>query len=271
MGAVSLGYGPNGQRIRRKVCGKTKQEVRDKLRALHHEIEAGVRTSRHDTVVRRSRTGCGMAWTVRRSEPTLSMKASWNGAGEIGARRPREPERGRCPVGAERACDPVLRRSLQITRNCLERAIRQAEANDLVGRNVAALVKTDAGRDGRPSKSFTVDQAKALLAAAKSRRLQAYVALSLMVGLRTEEARALRWDHVVAWVENRPAGCPSPRPDSTPLAGRRPLCDLCVACGATWRGHQDREVATNPGAAAAVRGGATPAAGTARARPTAGR
>jgi hypothetical protein len=32
-------------------------------------------------------------------------------------------------------------RSLQITRNSLERAIRHAESNDLVGRNVAALVK----------------------------------------------------------------------------------------------------------------------------------
>jgi hypothetical protein len=52
-------------------------------------------------------------------------------------------------------------RSLQITRNSLERAIRHAESNDLVGRNVAALVKTPQGRDGRPSKSFALEQAKA--------------------------------------------------------------------------------------------------------------
>jgi hypothetical protein len=32
-------------------------------------------------------------------------------------------------------------RSLQITRLCLERAIRHAEVRDLVGRNVAALIK----------------------------------------------------------------------------------------------------------------------------------
>ena len=30
MGAISLGYGPDGKRIRRKVSGKTKQEVRAK-------------------------------------------------------------------------------------------------------------------------------------------------------------------------------------------------------------------------------------------------
>jgi hypothetical protein len=49
MGAVSLGYGPGGKRIRRKVSGKTKQEVRDKLKALLHELSAAagqVRTSR---------------------------------------------------------------------------------------------------------------------------------------------------------------------------------------------------------------------------------
>jgi integrase len=90
-------------------------------------------------------------------------------------------------------------RSLQITRDSLERAMRHAESNDLVGRNVAALVKPPRGRTGRPSKSFTLDQAKALLATAETTRWHAYVALSLLVGIRTEEARALRWDHVVTW------------------------------------------------------------------------
>jgi integrase len=93
-------------------------------------------------------------------------------------------------------------RSLQITRNCLERAIRHAEGNDLVGRNVAALVKPPRGRGGRPSKSFTLDQAKALLAVAERTRWHGYVALSLLVGIRTEEVRALRWDRVVTWVDD---------------------------------------------------------------------
>ena len=93
-------------------------------------------------------------------------------------------------------------RSLQITRNCLERAIRHAESNDLVGRNVAALVKSPRGRAGRASKSFTLDQAKALLTAAERTRWYAYIALSLLAGIRTEEARALRWDHVMTWVDD---------------------------------------------------------------------
>jgi hypothetical protein len=50
-------------------------------------------------------------------------------------------------------------RSLQIAHNCLARAIRHAEADDQVGRNVAALVRPSTGRQGRPSKALTVDQA----------------------------------------------------------------------------------------------------------------
>ncbi|MGH3226555.1 MAG: site-specific integrase [Streptosporangiaceae bacterium] len=53
---------------------------------------------------------------------------------------------------------------------------------------------------GRPSKSLTFEQAVALMSAARGTRLEAYIILSLLTGLRTEEIRALRWDHVVAWV-----------------------------------------------------------------------
>ena len=60
---------------------------------------------------------------------------------------------------------------------------------------------TPKGRQGRPSKALTLDQALAVLAEARKRPIYSYVTLSLMTGVRTEEARALRWSHVVAWVE----------------------------------------------------------------------
>jgi integrase len=86
----------------------------------------------------------------------------------------------------------------------LARAIGQAERDGLAACNVAALVKPPKGqRAGRPSKSLTLEQATALMDAAKGTRLEAYVTLSLMAGLRTEEARALRWDHVVAWARGQ--------------------------------------------------------------------
>jgi integrase len=95
----------------------------------------------------------------------------------------------------------------------LKRAIRHAEAGDLVSRNVAALADTPKGQEGRPSKSLTLDQAVAVITAARTlpvlelrpglkdvRRpaelMHAYIVLSLLTGIRTEEARALRWAHL---------------------------------------------------------------------------
>jgi integrase len=53
-----------------------------------------------------------------------------------------------------------------------------------------------AGRDGRPSKAFTLAQAAAVLDAAEGTAMYAYVVLSILIGARTEELRALTWDHV---------------------------------------------------------------------------
>jgi hypothetical protein len=50
IGAVDLGFSPAGTRIRKKVSGKTKVEVRDKLREIHKETDAGLRPRRRYTV-----------------------------------------------------------------------------------------------------------------------------------------------------------------------------------------------------------------------------
>jgi len=50
------------------------------------------------------------------------------------------------------------------------RAIRRAETDALVGRNVASLVRPPAGHEGRPSKALSVEQAQQLLRAAAAER-----------------------------------------------------------------------------------------------------
>jgi hypothetical protein len=47
--AVSLGY-KGGKRVRRKVTGRTKTEVRTKLRDLRRDLDSGVRSSATYTV-----------------------------------------------------------------------------------------------------------------------------------------------------------------------------------------------------------------------------
>ena len=78
----------------------------------------------------------------------------------------------------------------------LRRSITRAQARDKVKRNVALLCDVPQGKEGRPSKSLTYDQADALLAAAEGRSLHAYIIVSLLTGARTEELRALTWSHV---------------------------------------------------------------------------
>ena len=87
-------------------------------------------------------------------------------------------------------------RTVSMTHAALARALRHAEASDKVRRNVAALIDSPSGGKGRPSRSLTFEQAVALITAAQEYASYAYVVLSLLVGLRTEEARALQWDHV---------------------------------------------------------------------------
>ncbi len=47
---VSLGLDADGKRLRRKVSGQTKAKVKDKLKALHPELDAGLRTAQGYTV-----------------------------------------------------------------------------------------------------------------------------------------------------------------------------------------------------------------------------
>jgi integrase len=84
-------------------------------------------------------------------------------------------------------------RYLRLVHQVIERSIRHAQAADLVGRNVASLVRVPEGRAGRPSQSLTLDQAVAALRAAEGAALHAYVVLSILVGVRTEELRSLLW------------------------------------------------------------------------------
>jgi integrase len=197
-GAVSLGYGPDGKRIRRKVSGSTKQDVKDKLGKLHADLEAGVRAP-----VARYTVGQAVEDWLRegldgRSEKTVALyrqvlQVAVDRIGKVALRDLTAQDVRR--VLAE-AAETRSSRTVGIMHNSLERAIRHAEANDYVRRNVAALVKPPTGQPGRPSRSLTLNQAGSLLAAADASPLGAYVVLCLLTGVRTEEARALTWGHV---------------------------------------------------------------------------
>jgi hypothetical protein len=49
-GVISLGLAPDGKRLRRKVSGRSRVEVKDKLQVLHDELREGLHTSAIYTV-----------------------------------------------------------------------------------------------------------------------------------------------------------------------------------------------------------------------------
>src|SRR5215472_6278238 len=216
-GEITLGYTGGGKRTRRKVSGPTKAAVIDKLRDLHTQLDKGVTPKAgyvHYTVRQAAEDWLAhgldgrSAKTITKNQNVLApiLKV-------IGARKLRDLTAADVRRALAQMATAYSTAAVTMGHLALKRAIRHAEANDLVSRNVAVLVDTPKGQEGRPSKSLTVEQAVAVISAAKTlptmelhpglkdvRRpatlMHAYIVLSLLAGLRTEEARALSWQRV---------------------------------------------------------------------------
>jgi integrase len=194
VGAISLGYDPKGKRIRKSVTGQTKAAVRDKLRELHHELEEGTASS----PTYRVRQAVA-AW-LDSLDLDLSTVANYRFMAKhvtngLGNRRLRDLTAKEVQEFLEEL--PLSTRSRKLVHKVLRDSIQHAMIAGMAGRNVAAVVNsTPRGGTGRPSKALSVAQAEAIIKAAKGTRLETYLALSLMTGIRTEEARALTWEHV---------------------------------------------------------------------------
>jgi integrase len=80
-------------------------------------------------------------------------------------------------------------------RAVLRLAIRRAERDGKIGRNVASLADVPAGTR-RQSKAMTLPQVRALLALKLNTFWRAYIVTGLMCGLRPGELLGLRWEDV---------------------------------------------------------------------------
>ncbi|MFD5062965.1 MULTISPECIES: tyrosine recombinase XerC [unclassified Streptomyces] len=204
VGAVSLGYAPDGRRLRPKVYGKTKTEVRGKIRELKKEVEAGARTPANYTVANAVND-----WLERglkgRDEQTVGKNrtlATKHLIPFVGRAKLKDLSADDVDDWLTGRAEELATRTLRDVLAVLRRSIEHAQRRDKAVRNVAALVTVPEGRAGRPSKALNLEQAKAVLVAARGSRLYAYLVLSLLSGVRTEEARPLTWDHVYLATEN---------------------------------------------------------------------
>jgi integrase len=200
---ATLGFDGRGKRITRKASGRNKTEAKDKLRELLREREEGVTTAATNyTVAEAVQEWLDFGLAGRSADTIANYRTIAEGhiIKPLGAKR----LKGRTPHLSADDVDRWLRaesrkvstRTLRLMHSILNRAIRRAMARDKAKRNVVILCEVPTGKSGRPSKSLTFEQAEALLAAAEESTMDAYIVVSLLVGARTEELRALRWTEV---------------------------------------------------------------------------
>lgn len=196
---LDVGEDATGRRRRRKVSGRTRAEVAGKLRELQRDLEDGVSSAGRQVTV----SLLSEDWLRHRSGElsvsTLDVR-TWAVRQHIvpalGARRVRELSADDVArFLQDLAAAGYARATLDKLRGVLVQVLRHAERQGLVVRNVAALVPTPAG-PRTAGRSLSIEQAAALLSAARGHPLEAAIVVALTCGLRPGELLGLHWDDV---------------------------------------------------------------------------
>jgi integrase len=201
IGAITVGFDTDGRQLRRKVTGRTRNEVRDRLDDLRKVVAAAPQSSMPAEPTVAQFLG-HWAEMVLPNSVTPTTRTNYGNivktyiVPHVGRHRldkltPAHVREMLAALDAARLSPNTQR----LTRSVLRRALRTAEADGLVTRNVAALV--DGVRVPRPEgRTLTPEQARTLLAALDGSPLEALVTLMLSLGLRKGEALGLQWRDV---------------------------------------------------------------------------
>ncbi len=195
-GAVSLGYDTNGQRVRKKVSGRTRAEVVEKLRKLRQQVDTGIVSNDRLTV-----QAFLDRWLAVNLPGTVAESTEDDYVDTV--RLHLVPALGRKRL-AKLTVDELDRlwkakrdadyspNSVRIMRTVLRRALGQAEREGIIARNVAKLSAPPRIR-AREGRTLTIDQARQLLNAAAAYRFETAVVLALAYGMRRGEVLGLHW------------------------------------------------------------------------------
>ena len=195
-GVVDLGWHADGRR-RKYVSGSTQAQALERLRRAQRDAEVGVVTDDRLTVgaflnrwAEVNLPGAVTGTTLDDYRHTVRLHLS----PQLGRKRLANlTVRDVDELWAAKRAAGYKPNSVRIMRAVLRRALAQAEREGLVSRNVAALSQPP--RVPQPEgRSLSVDQARALLEAARGDRLEAAYILLLSYGLRRGELLGLCWD-----------------------------------------------------------------------------
>jgi len=196
---ASLGHAPDGKRIVKRGSGRTKAAAKAKLAEVLRDHDDGLAIAPSGYTVENAVTEWlryGLNGRNKGTITTCTILTNTHIIPALGARKLRDLSAEDIDKWLAHKAATLSTRTLQSLHSCLNRAVKRAMARDKVKRNVVALCSVPKGQAGRPSKALTMIQAEAVLIAAEHSRTRAYIVLSLLTGARTEELRALTWDHV---------------------------------------------------------------------------
>jgi len=197
--SLTVGYTAAGKRIVRRGSGKTEAQARTKLREVIRDHEDGLTIAPPNLTVAHVVTDWLAYGLNGRSKATIDKcthLCRTHVIPALGARKLRQLSATDVDRWLADKAKTLSTSTLHTLYQCLNRSVNRAMARDQVKRNVVGLCTVPRGQAGRPSKSLSLDQAKAVLDAAEQSALRAYIVVSMLTGARTEELRALTWDHI---------------------------------------------------------------------------
>jgi integrase len=210
---ASLGYDGRGKRIIKRGSGRTKTEAKVKLKEVLRDFEDGLAIAPTNYTVRDAVNDWLQYGLVGKDSGTVDNYKSLceiHVLSELGETKLRDLSAEDVDKWLTAKAEVLSTRTLRLIRSCLNRSVKRAMARDKVKRNVVELCSIPVGQPGRPSKSLTLAQGEAVLAAAVDTPMYAYIVVSLLTGGRTEELRELAWDHVD--LEGDPSATPAVPP-----------------------------------------------------------
>jgi integrase len=196
---VYTGFTPAGKRKKRETSARTKTAAKAKLRDMLRDLDDGIPIAPHGYTVGeavRDWLRFGLAGRDPETVKNRTILANKHVIPALGRRKLRDLTADDVDEWIEAKADDLATDTLARLLSILRRSITRAQARDKVKRNVALLCELPKGRAGRPSKALNLEQAAAVLAAAKGADIEAYIVVSLLTGARTEELRPLTWSHV---------------------------------------------------------------------------
>lgn len=197
---MTVGYNANGKRIVRSGSGTSEKEALKKMRDAVDRYRKGLAPkAQHYTVRKAVENWLEYGQGSRAGESTRKKNriiCETHIIPFIGGQKLQRLTVQHLDEWLAGRADVLATDSLRQVRRLLRKSIRRAMIHGMVEKNVADLVDLPRGQAGRPSKSLTLAQAKAILTATEGDTMHPYIVVSLLTGARTEEVRALRWDHV---------------------------------------------------------------------------